>query len=161
MNESAGVDSPLAHIVLVEPEIPNNTGNIGRTCVAMNCHLNLVHPLGFEITEKQVRRSGLDYWPHLTYKEFADWGQWESQNTAPNRTFFFTTKADKTIYETQFQKGDRLVFGAESRGLPETLLQAHWPQAVTLPMLGPTRSLNLANAVSIGLFELYRQTHHV
>lgn len=149
---------PLANIALVEPEIPNNTGNIGRTCVAMNCHLHLIGPLGFEVTDKQVKRSGLDYWPNLTMTQYDNISQWEKKCSLNDRFFYFTTKAEKSFHDVDFKPGDWLVFGPESRGLPIEFLEKRWEQAVTIPMLGPTRSLNLANAVSVAIFELYRQS---
>lgn len=148
----------LFNVALIEPEIPNNTGNIGRTCVAMNCHLHLVGPMGFEITDKQVKRAGLDYWPHLELTQYENIQEWQKQNPPSERFFFFTTKAEKSFYEVEFQPGDWLVFGRETKGLSEDFLRQHWSQAVTIPMLGPTRSLNLANAVSVSIFEAYRQT---
>lgn len=148
---------PLFHIVLVEPEIPHNTGNIGRTCVAMNCHLHLVGPLAFDISEKQVRRAGLDYWRHLKLTQYENFANWQQAPKDPSRCFYFTTKTKQTIYGVQFQQGDWLVFGPETRGLSAQILQDQQSQLVTLPMLGETRSLNLSNAVAVGLYEGYRQ----
>jgi tRNA (cytidine/uridine-2'-O-)-methyltransferase len=148
---------PFFHVVLVEPEIPNNTGNIGRTCVGMQSKLHLVEPLAFEINDKQLRRSGLDYWPHLEWQSHKSLKDWQAQNPNPQRTFYFSTKAKKSIYEIHFQKGDTLVFGKETKGLPEDLVFSHLEQAVKIPMLGPIRSYNLANSVAVALFEASRQ----
>lgn len=148
---------PNFHICLVEPEIPNNTGNIGRTCVGMNAKLHLVEPFGFEITDKQVRRSGLDYWPDLNWQTHKSLNDWQKTIQNPKRTFYFSTKAENSIYDIEFQKGDTLVFGKETKGLPEDLIYQNRDTAVKIPMLGPIRSFNLANSVAISLFEATRQ----
>jgi tRNA (cytidine/uridine-2'-O-)-methyltransferase len=145
------------HIVLVEPEIPNNTGNIGRTCIGMQAKLHLVEPLGFEITDSKLKRSGLDYWPHLNWQQHKSLNDWQSAVGDPKRLFYFSTKAQKSIYDIEFQKGDSLVFGKETKGLPESLITANIEQAVKIPMLGPIRSYNLANTVAVALFEASRQ----
>lgn len=148
--------SPLFHVVLVEPEIPHNTGNIGRTCVAMNSHLHLVRPLSFSLDEKEVRRAGLDYWQHLQWSEYENFADWESQ-TLQERCFFFTTKTEHSFYETEFLPGDRFVFGSETRGLSREILDKNQQRLVTIPMPGAVRSLNLSNAVAIAVYEAYRQ----
>ena len=148
---------PYFHIVLHEPEIPNNTGNIGRTCVGMQSKLHLIKPYGFEITDKNLKRSGLDYWPNLEWQEHDNIQKWQNQVQDLKRVFYFSTKATKTIFETKFQRGDSFVFGRETKGLPEELLYSNLPQAVKIPMLGPIRSYNVANTVAITLFEGYRQ----
>lgn len=149
----------MLHIVLVEPEIPHNTGNIARTCVAMNCHLHLVGPLGFSIDDKQVRRAGLDYWPHLTLSTYQSWTDFLSQhtNTAHQRVYF-STKAKKDIFAHTFNEDSWLVFGPETRGLDVDIIEAHLDSSVAIPMIGSVRSLNLSNAVAIGVYEAYRQT---
>lgn len=144
-------------IVLVEPEIPNNTGNIGRTCVGTFSELHLVEPLGFDISDKQLRRAGLDYWPNLevrTHKSFADWLE---QVEDPSRIFFLTTKVEKSIYEQEFRSGDWLVFGKETKGLGAQIIEKYSNQCLTIPMPGPVRSFNLANSVAITVFEALRQ----
>lgn len=148
----------MFHIVLVEPEIPQNTGNIARTCVAMNCHLHLVGPLGFSIDDKQVRRSGLDYWPHLQLSTYDSWDDFVSQhsNTAPQRVYF-STKAKKDIFEHTFTEDSWLVFGPETRGLKSEIIEANLASTALIPMIGSVRSLNLSNAVAIGVYEAYRQ----
>ncbi len=150
-------NSNLFRIVLVEPEIPQNTGNIGRTCVATRCELHLVGPLGFEINDTQVKRAGLDYWPHLTWKMHANYQSWWSLVEDPSRVFYLSTKAKKKYTDVQFQKGDWLVFGKETKGLDPQLIHRNPEQAVTIPLLGPARSLNLATSVAIVAYEGVRQ----
>lgn len=147
----------LFNIVLIEPEIPQNTGNIGRTCVATQCHLHLVGQMGFEITDAQVKRAGLDYWPHLTWKHHATFDDWMACVPDPSRVFYLSTKAKKKHYEVQFQKGDWLVFGKETKGLDPSLVLNNIEQALTIPQLGPVRSLNLATSVAIVAYEGIRQ----
>ncbi len=147
----------LFRVVLVEPEIPQNTGNIGRTCVGTNCELHLIQPMSFEINDTNLKRAGLDYWQHLTWKVHKSYQDWFSQVEDPSRVFYFTTKVPKTYYEIKFQKGDWLVFGKETKGLPPEIINAHPNQAVTIPQPGNVRSLNLATAVAISVYEGYRQ----
>ncbi len=149
--------SVFLNIVLVRPEIPSNTGNIGRTCVGTGSSLHLVGPLGFEINNKQLKRAGLDYWPRLSFKMYPGWESFRPF-LKKQRVFCFSTKGTLNLYEARFQKGDFLIFGPESRGLPQALLAAS--TVVKIPVPGPVRSLNLANAVSIGIFEAYRQIYH-
>lgn len=144
-------------VVLVEPEIPNNTGNIGRTCVGTFSELHVVEPLGFEITDKQLRRAGLDYWPDLEFYQHSSFEAWLAQVDDLSRVFFMTTKVDKTIYETEFQPGDWLVFGKETKGLGPKIIEKYTDQCRTIPMPGPVRSFNLANSVAISVFEGLRQ----
>lgn len=147
---------PLFNVVLVEPEIPHNTGNIGRTCVAMNSHLHLVKPLAFSLDEKEVRRAGLDYWQHLQWSQYENFADWEGK--APqDRCFFFTTKTENSFYEQEFLPGDWFVFGSETRGLSREILDKNKKQLVTIPMPGVVRSLNLSNAVAIAVYEAFRQ----
>lgn len=148
---------PLFNIVLVEPEIPSNTGNIGRTCVGTNSRLDLIGPLGFEIDDKRVKRAGLDYWPDLNYRYHPSYDSWASGLESMERVFFLTTKTSRTIYQHSFRKGDYLVFGKETRGLPVELLKASPNRCLTIPMPGTIRSLNLATSVAIVVFEGLRQ----
>mgnify|MGYP000958541191 CR=1 FL=1 len=150
--------APLFHVVLVEPEIPNNTGNIGRTCVATACALHLVHPLGFEVSEKACRRAGLDYWPRLDVTHHESWKHYEvARPPRKPGAWFLTTKAPRTLYDAPFQRGDTLVFGKETRGLDESILAAHPDQLLALPMVPQERSLNLATAVCAVVYEGVRQ----
>jgi tRNA (cytidine/uridine-2'-O-)-methyltransferase len=147
----------LFNVVLIEPEIAANTGNIGRTCVGLNAKLHLVGQLGYSITDRRLKRAGLDYWPYLDFVHHATWDAWWSQVPDPRRVFFLSTKAAKSLYEPRLQKGDWLVFGRETRGLDPEILQNFPDQALRIPMIGPIRSLNIATAVAIVLFEGYRQ----
>ncbi|PIU00494.1 MAG: tRNA (uridine(34)/cytosine(34)/5-carboxymethylaminomethyluridine(34)-2'-O)-methyltransferase TrmL [Bdellovibrionales bacterium CG10_big_fil_rev_8_21_14_0_10_45_34] len=149
--------SPLFRIVLVEPEIPNNTGNLGRTCVGALSELHLVGKLGFEITDKQLKRSGLDYWPHLSWFQHDSFESWYETVDQKERIFFFTTRANQTLYDIRFQQGDWLVFGRETRGLDPSILKRFPQQLAKIPQPGQVRSLNLSNAASIVLYEGIRQ----
>lgn len=148
---------PTFHVVLHEPEIPQNTGNIGRTCVAIQAKLWLVQPLGFRIDQKSVRRAGLDYWPDLEWETVADWSELLGRLPQPS-CWYFTKKAERLHYQAQYQTGDVLIFGSETRGLPDALLEAHRERTVRIPIRGPVRSLNLANAVAVAVYEAWRQT---
>lgn len=122
----------------------------------MNCHLHLIKPLGFSLSEKQVRRAGLDYWKSLQSTEYENFAEWERQRGL-RRSFFFTTKATRSFLDVKYQPGDALVFGPETRGLSADILEKNQDQLVTIPMTGPVRSLNLSNAVAIAIYEAYRQ----
>jgi tRNA (cytidine/uridine-2'-O-)-methyltransferase len=142
-------------VVLLEPEIPNNTGNIGRTCVAIGAALHLIHPLGFDLSEKARRRAGLDYWARLSVTEHQSWGAYLA--AGPATRWLLSTKASRSIYDVRIAPGDHLVFGKETAGLPEDLLRANPERTVSLPMLAGERSLNLATAVCAVLYEGVRQ----
>lgn len=152
------MNSPLFHIVLIEPEIGANTGNIGRTCVGLQSKLHLVGKLGFDITDRRLKRAGLDYWPHLDFVHHPDWDSWWRNVTDPSRVFFFSTKARKSLFETEFRAGDWLVFGKETKGLDPQILEKFSEQARRIPMTGPIRSLNIATSVAVVMFEAFRQT---
>ena len=145
----------MFNVVLVEPEIPPNTGNIGRLCLATCSTLHLVKPLGFSLDDRALRRAGLDYWPEVEVRLWNSFGELESAQPQ-DRFFFLTTKSKRAYYDVRFRPGDFLVFGRETKGLPEKLLAAHREDLLTIPMRG-TRSLNLATAVGIVLFEAVRQ----
>lgn len=150
----------MFHIVLVEPEIPQNAGNIARTCAATGTHLHMIRPLGFEVSDKYLKRAGLDYWNlvNISYYDSFD----ELTQKYPNaRFFFFTTKARVNHCGTQYQDGDFLVFGKETKGLDENLLLKHAGECVRIPMREEARSLNLSNSVAIALYEALRQTDFV
>ena len=149
--------APLFHIVLHEPEIPNNTGNIGRTCIATGCALRLIHPLGFETSVKALRRAGLDYWPRLAPTEHADWPDYTRAHPTARR-WCFTTKSARPFWDADLRPGDHLVFGKETAGLPADILSAHADNLVTLPMVPGERSLNLATAVCAAIYEGVRQS---
>jgi tRNA (cytidine/uridine-2'-O-)-methyltransferase len=154
------VDAPL-HIVLFEPEIPPNTGNIARLCACTGCQLHLVHPLGFDLSEKQVRRAGLDYWQHLNVVEHQNWEALrmylDKNLPIKPRLFALTTKTKTSLWEVKYQPHDVLVFGPETRGLPEEIREEI--NAITIPMRQDAlvRSLNLSNACSIVVYEALRQ----
>src|ERR1700682_909410 len=148
----------MFNVVLVEPEIPPNTGNIGRLCLATGSTLHLVKPLGFSIDDRTLKRAGLDYWKEVDVK-CGDSLEELRRAESTGRFFFLTTKSQRAYYDVNFHTGDFLVFGRETKGLPESLLAAHPEELVTIPMRG-TRSLNLATAVGIVLFEAMRQERH-
>jgi tRNA (cytidine/uridine-2'-O-)-methyltransferase len=146
------------HVILVEPSIAANAGAIGRTCVAAGAALWLVRPLGFRLDDRHRRRAGLDYWEHLAC-HVVDALDQAASAIAPGRLWSFTTKADRPYTDARFEPGDALVFGSESRGLPAGWLAAQPPQRLLrIPMRPQARSLNLANAAAIGLYEALRQT---
>jgi tRNA (cytidine/uridine-2'-O-)-methyltransferase len=145
------------HIVLVEPEIPANTGNISRTCAATGAWLHLVRPLGFDTDDKTLKRAGLDYW-HAVHIEYYDSFQEVKDKYKEGRFFFATTKAKRFYTEFTFQDGDFFVFGKETKGLPSEILEGHPEQLLRMPMTDAVRSLNLSNSAAIVLFEALRQT---
>ena len=143
-------------IVLVEPEIPQNTGNIARLAAALSCPLHLVGRLGFRIDDKAVRRAGLDYWPLVQVHRHVDLAHFQQSHPGAQLKFF-SAVATKSYLEARFCPGDALVFGCESRGLPVQLLAAHEQSAYALPTIGGVRSLNLANTVAVAMYEAMRQ----
>ena len=150
----------MTSIVLVHPEIPGNTGAVGRTCVALDMELVLIHPLGFEISDKRVKRSGLDYWPHIRLVEFASWEAFLAER-APrdDQIFLFEEYAPRSFYEPAYPEDAYLVFGRETKGLPEEIVAAHGAHMVSLPMRSDkVRSLNLANTVAAAAYQAVR-TH--
>ena len=146
----------MLNIVLVEPEIPNNTGNIGRLCVGTESRLHLIHPFGFVINDKNLKRSGLDYWVHLDWKEYSNVDEWIAQIPDQSRVFLFSSKSNKSYYEAEFQEGDWLVFGKESVGLSQEVL-AQFENHLTIPMSNLIRSYNIANSVAFVVGEARRQ----
>ena len=146
----------MLRVALVEPEIPPNTGNIGRLCLATGSTLHLVRPLGFELDDRQLQRAGLDYWKEVELRLWNSLGELQAAQGTSARYFFLTTKTSRAYYEEQFRAGDFLIFGRETKGLPEPLLRENQERLLTIPMHG-TRSLNLATAVAIVLFEAQRQ----
>lgn len=150
----------MFNIVLVEPEIPQNTGNIVRTCAATGCRLHLVRPLGFEVSDKYLKRAGLDYW-HFVDIRYYDSIDEVFSAFPDSRFYFFTTKAKNTHSDVAYREGDFLVFGKETKGLPESLLEAHYDHCVRLPMAGEIRSLNLSNSVAVAVYEAWRQNGYL
>ena len=148
------------NIVMVEPEIPQNTGNIARSCAATGAKLHLIHPLGFSISEKQVKRAGLDYWDKVEIEEHSSLSSFLSKYPPEkNNMFFLTTKGQKCYSDVNYSNFDEifLLFGKETKGLPEDLLQKYISDAIRIPMLPSLRSLNLSNSVAIVLYEVLRQ----
>ena len=144
------------NIVLLEPEIPANTGNIGRTCVATGTKLHLIKPLGFDISDKAVRRAGMDYWKDLDLAVYENFEEFLEKN--PEATIYMaTTKAEKVYTEVEYRPNDYIMFGKESAGIPEEILLKYPETSVRIPMIGEIRSLNLANSVAIMLYEALRQ----
>lgn len=146
----------MINIVLLEPEIPANTGNIGRTCVATGARLHLIEPLGFRLTEKNLKRAGMDYWDQLDVTTYIDYGEFLEKNPGA-RTYMATTKAEKVYTEVDYEEDCYILFGKESAGIPEEILKGVKEDCIRIPMLGETRSLNLANSVAIVLYEALRQ----
>lgn len=144
------------NIVLHEPEIPANTGNIGRTCVATGTSLHLIKPLGFDISDKAVRRAGMDYWKELDLHVYEDFEEFVEKNPGA-RIYMATTKARKAYTEVEYKGNDFIMFGKESAGIPEEILVKYEETSVRIPMIGEIRSLNLSNSVSIILYEALRQ----
>lgn len=146
----------MLNIVLVEPEIPNNTGNIGRLCVGTESRLHLIHPFGFVINDKNLKRSGLDYWVHLDVTEYQNVAQWKAQIPDLSRVFLMSSHAEKSYLENDFMDGDWLVFGKESKGLNQAVLN-EFPNHLTIPMSPLIRSFNIANSVAFVVGEAKRQ----
>ena len=148
----------MLNIVLVEPEIPNNTGNIGRLCVGTESRLHLIHPFGFVINDKNLKRSGLDYWVHLEVTEYSNVAQWMQKVSDKSRVFLMSSHAEKSYLENSFQDGDWLVFGKESVGLSGDFLKLFdKEQQLTIPMSNLIRSFNIANSVAFVVGEAKRQ----
>ncbi len=147
---------PLLHIVLYQPEIPHNTGSVGRTCVAAGAKLWLVRPLGFRLDDYYLRRAGLDYWPHLEWEAVDDWAALIERLPAA-RPYYFTKTATRSYAHVDYARGDVLVFGSESQGLPANLLEPNRDRALRIPIRPAARSLNLSNSVAIVTFEARRQ----
>lgn len=146
----------ILNIVLVEPEIPQNTGNIARTCAATGARLHLVEPMGFKVDDKKLKRAGLDYWYLLDityYKNLEDF----FERNKDGKFYYFSTKADKVYSEIDYPDNSYLVFGKETKGLPESLLYENHETTVRIPMINDARSLNLSNSVAIGVYEVLRQ----
>ena len=145
------------NIVLVEPEIPQNAGNIVRTCAVTGCKLHLVRPLGFEVSDKYLKRAGLDYWHFVDISYYDSIEEVMDKFYKGNNFWFYSTKAKNVHSDVCYKDGDFLVFGKETKGLPEDLLRAHYDQCVRIPMMNETRSLNLSNSVCVGVYEALRQ----
>ena len=146
----------MLNIVLFEPEIPANTGNIGRTCVATNTRLHLIEPLGFRLNEKAIKRAGMDYWDDLDVTTYIDYNDFLEKNPGA-KIYMATTKASKVYTEAKFEPDCYIMFGKESAGIPEEILVEHKENCIRIPMVGDIRSLNLGNSVAVVLYEAFRQ----
>jgi tRNA (cytidine/uridine-2'-O-)-methyltransferase len=148
----------MLHVVLFQPEIPQNTGNVGRMCALTRSRLHLIHPLGFKITDRHLRRAGMDYWFSLDVHEHADWAAFRASAAAPRRRWLFTTRAQTSFWDVDYADGDGLVFGNEGSGAPPWLHAELAATRVTIPQANPDlRSLNLSTAAGIAAFEALRQ----
>ena len=149
----------MLNIVLVEPEIPQNCGNIARTCAATGCHLHLIRPLGFDISDKAVKRAGLDYWHMVEVTDYENLADFFARNDV-KQMWCLSTKAPRCYTDVQFSDGCYLFFGKETKGLPEDFLEAHRQSCIRIPMREDARSLNLSNSVAITVFEALRQLNY-
>lgn len=147
----------MLNVVLIEPEIPPNTGSVGRLCLATGSHLHLVRPLGFSLDDRWLKRAGLDYWQDVKVTVWDSFDQLRAAQAAEARYFYLTTKTTRAYWDQAFKDGDFLVYGRETKGLPEPLLAENEAKCLTIPMPGTTRSLNLATSVAIVLYEAMRQ----
>jgi tRNA (cytidine/uridine-2'-O-)-methyltransferase len=146
----------MLNIVLLEPEIPANTGNIGRTCVAANARLHLIEPLGFRLNEKKLKRAGMDYWDNLDVTTYINYEDFQKKNPGA-KIYMATTKARKIYTEVSYESDCYIMFGKESAGIPEEILTDHEDECIRIPMAGEIRSLNLGNSAAIVLYEALRQ----
>ncbi|MBL9204738.1 MAG: tRNA (cytidine(34)-2'-O)-methyltransferase [Opitutaceae bacterium] len=149
----------MIHVVLFQPEIPQNTGNVGRMCALTGSRLHLIHPLGYRINDRNLRRAGMDYWYSLDVHEHATWSAFRSSPVAPRRLWLFTTKTDRSFWDVRYEDGDGLLFGSESAGAPTWLHDEVGPaHRVTIPHANPNlRSLNLSTAAGVACYEAIRQ----
>ena len=152
MNEK----KPWLNVVLFQPEIPQNTGNIGRTCVALEAKLWIVRPTGFRLDDRALERAGLDYWQYLDWEVVDSW-DCMARVLDPQRAWFFTKFGERQYTDVRFESGDWLIFGTETSGLPESIRMAYASQCLRLPMTGPVRSLNLSVAAGVAAYEVFRQ----
>lgn len=150
----------MFNIVLISPKIPQNTGNIGRTCVSLGYRLHIVKPIPYEITDKQLKRAGLDYWPSLDLIVWEGLDEFLASNPINDRHFFFTTKTEKSYFEVEFRPDDFLYFGSEDSGLPLDLMKQKKENMITIDMREEFRSLNLSSAVAAASYEAFRQNRH-
>lgn len=158
---AAIMTEPALHVVLVHPEIPWNTGNIGRTCLATGASLHLVRPLGFSLADKEVRRAGLDYWEAVAPRVWQDWHAFAAAAPALGELFFFSPEGPCTLWEVAYPPRTVLVFGRESEGLPREIRRSHAQQMVRIPMVERgVRALNLSSSVAVALYEVLRQRRH-
>jgi tRNA (cytidine/uridine-2'-O-)-methyltransferase len=157
MLKSPSKSSEFLNIVLVNPEIPQNTGNIGRTCVGIGATLHLVGEIGFSLEEKALKRAGLDYWPKLNWKRHSTWKEFEAQIAPQSQLSFFSTRGKQSLWGWEFKSPSYLIFGSESRGLPKPFYETYKDSLVRVPINSDIRSLNLATSVGIAAMEATRQ----
>lgn len=151
-------EDPKFHVVLFQPEIPQNTGNIGRLCAITCCRLHLIHPLGFEITDKKIRRSGMDYWYSLDVVHHENWDAFLASDKAPQRLWLFTTRSTHSYWDVSYQAGDGFLFGNEGHGCPDYVHEYIGDRAINIPQYNrKMRSHNLANSASLAVYEGLRQ----
>lgn len=148
----------MLNIVLLEPEMPANTGNIGRTCVATGSVLHLIEPMGFRLNEKMIKRAGLDYWDKLDVRTYINYEDFLEKNPGA-KIYMATTKSKQTYTDVEYEDGCYIMFGKESAGIPEEILVHHKEESIRIPMVGDIRSLNLGNSVAVVLYEALRQNH--
>lgn len=148
------------NVVLVEPEIPQNAGNIARTCACTGCNLHMVRPLGFEVSDKYLKRAGLDYWDKVNIYYYDSIEEVMDKFYNGHNFWFYSTKSKIIHSDAKYKDGDFLVFGKETKGLPEDLLKKHYSECVRIPMWGELRSLNLSNSVCVGVYEALRQLNY-
>jgi tRNA (cytidine/uridine-2'-O-)-methyltransferase len=148
------------NVVLLEPEIPQNTGNISRTCAATGSSLHMIKPFGFELSDKHLKRAGLDYWQYLDVHYYDSWQDFYDKNKGKGNFYFMSTKGQKVYSDAKFTDGDFVIFGKESHGLPEPLLKENYDSTLRIPMLGNLRSLNLSNSVALTVYEALRQNDY-
>lgn len=151
------MDGPFLNIVLYQPEIPYNTGNIGRLCVGLNSKLHLIEPLGFKINDKMLKRAGLDYWDKLDLEIYSSIDSFFEKNNGI-KFYFASTRAERSFYEAEFKKGDFIIFGKETGGLPDIFHKVHKDRGLKIPMSDKIRSINLCNSVAIFMYEALRQS---
>lgn len=146
------------HVALVEPEIPWNTGNAGRTCLATGAQLHLIRPLGFSLDDRRTRRAGLDYWPHVKPVVWPSWTAFETALPELGQPFFFSVEGERDLWSVAYPKPTVLIFGSETRGLPQAVRERHAASLIALPMRSsPVRSLNLSTSVAVAVYEVWRQ----
>lgn len=151
------MDAIDLHIVLYQPEIPPNTGNIARLCACTGCILHMVHPLGFDVSDRQLKRAGLDYWEHLDIRHHADWQSLRTALPGKARWYAFSTRGTRSLWDIAFSAGDVLVFGPETRGLPDAILAELEPVRIPMRTDAEVRSLNLSSACAVAVYEAMRQ----
>lgn len=160
LSDNPSMDSSDLHVALLAPEIPWNTGNLGRTCVATGCPLHLIRPLGFSLDEKRLKRAGLDYWPHVDLHLWDAWADFEARLGNLGTPWFFSAEGTQSLWEVDFDGPTVLVFGCETSGLPPAIRRRYDDRLLAIPMHpGPVRSLNLSTSAAVAVFEVLRQRH--